>query len=337
MGREIETRSLTEARETVLQEIQIIRSHLDQDEEYSLRLCTDQPITRKGESLCMMGTEIDGISDLSTPESSPDFRNSTYISPGPSRTSWQEQPLMRSKFKASAIFSVQIPRKILGNSFHSAGLSGDCEQAFFYNDSEVSVFRLGNITTHTTFLNFPKTLTKPYKDGERIRNVALSCRFFIIVTNKRLLIIRVNDDALTEAIPHDGWDPSGLSCHESVTHLVILLGQCQRDKTGKHQSQIKVSSYVIGGQFQRTSTSTVQIPAHDYPNRLSLDLDGQVITCITRIQNKVLVWRLDEQFKPSASPFEFSKNRYTTVSYRDFPVRTAHFFMVNFLISAVLE
>ncbi|KAF6233806.1 hypothetical protein HO173_008018 [Letharia columbiana] len=212
--------------------------------------------------------------------------------------------------KNSTTYSLRSVRKF-SSSYHSAGLSDDCSHALFYNDSEVSVYRLGDIRTKDTSPSFSRIFNQQYKHGEFIRNVAPSRAFIVIVTNKRLLVFKFDADTLIGTVSHGDWDPSGLACHESKTHLVVFLGQCQRNKTKKYDGQIRVSRYRIDGQATNMPVFALNMPANDCPKRITFDTESQILTCITRIQNKLSIWKLDNEFFSSVEPFEFLKNKYT--------------------------
>ena len=229
-----------------------------------------------------------------------------------SHTSWHESALTRSITKASQTFSLRSVRKF-SSSYHSAGLLDDCRHALFYNDSEISVYQLGDLRTKATSPSFSRTLNQRYKHGEVIRNVASSKELIVIVTSKRLLIFNIAD-TLIDTISHGDWDPSGIACHESETHIVVLLGQCQRKTNNKYKGQIRVYRYGLDGHPKKLPIFALNLPLHDCPKRLFFDMESQILTCITRIQNRVLAWKLDDDFLTPSEPFEFLKNNYAAVS-----------------------
>lgn len=58
------------------------------------------------------------------------------------------------------------------------------------------------------------------------------------------------------------------------------------------------------------------LPTQDRPKRLTLSPETQTLICVTRIQNKLLVWDLDESHLPLSEPFDFVKNHYRVVRIR---------------------
>ena len=309
LRRYIETRVTIETKANILEEMQLIQKHLESDEEENLRFRMSRPLTRVSQSPVPPSDGPDddfGISRI--PSSS---GKSPIEDIHASYTSWQESALGRSIVKNSTTFSLRSVRKFSSN-YHSAGLFDSCQHAFFNSDSEVSVYQLGDLRTKTKWPSFSKIFTRQYRNGEIIRTVSSSQAFISIVTNKRLLIFKIDSDVLIDTILHGDWDPSGLACHESKTHLLVLLGQCQRNETNNYNGQIRVYRYRIDGQASKLPVFALNVPANDCPKRVSFD--KHILTCITRIHNKLLVWRLNDDFHSSLEPFEFLKNKYTAVS-----------------------
>ena len=271
--------------------------HLEDDDEESLRLRISQPLTR---------APLIIPSDPGEPEIE---ENNA------------ENDLTRSRTKNSTTFSLRKVRKF-SSSYHSAGLSGDCTYAVFNDDSEVSVFRLGDLRSTPASLGFSRVFTQKYQQRkhECIRGVASSRLYIVIVTNKRLLIFKIDPatpETAMDTFQHVEWDPSGLACHESETHLVVFSGQCQRNSiTSDYCGQIGVYRYRKEGQARKLPSFVLNVPANDYPKRLSFHADSRILTCITRLQNKLLIWKLNDDFLSVWGPCEFQKNDYTAVSAR---------------------
>lgn len=311
LRRSIETRVTVETKANILEEMQLIQMHLESDEEENLRFRMSRPLTRASQNPIPPSEGLDddfGISPISSSSGKSPVED-THAS----YTSWRESTLTRSIIKNSTTFSLRSVRKF-SSKYHSAGLFDSCQHAFFNSDSEISVYHLGDLRTKTTSPSFSRIFTRQYRNGEIIRNVSSSQEFIIIVTNKRLLVFKIDADVLINTILHGDWDPSGLACHQSKTHMVIFLGQCQRNETNKYNGQIRVYRYRLEGQASKLPVFALDMPANDCPKRVSFDKHSQILTCITRIQNKLLVWRLNDDFLSSSEPFEFLKNNYTAVS-----------------------
>jgi len=231
---------------------------------------------------------------------------------------WKEPELDISTLKNSRSFAVCLPRNgIRRTSYNSAGFSEDCRHAFFYNNSEISVFHLGDLGGYSTASPpFPRVFIKQVK-GEHILNVVLAHRFLLIVTNKRLLTVDITmDERKSEMVtsPHQDWDPSGLACHEDETHMVIILGQRKFNHKNGHIGRLKVIKRKINSNTRVLSYSTVDVPGHDFPKKLGYDPKTQLITCITKLRNKVIVWELNEEFIVRREPFEHINDRHIEVS-----------------------
>lgn len=309
-------RKTFETKANIVEEMQAIRAHLESDEEENLRFRVLRPLTRVARPPVTSGNGVGGIPGISTmPSNAEELTNGEGNEINASYTPWQESTLTRSMITNSTAFSLRSGRKF-NSSYHSAGLFDDCRHAFFNNDTEVSVYRLGNLRGMSASPSFSRIFIEHYKHGECIRNVAPSKARIIIVTNKRLLVFSIGADTPTDIILHGDWDPSGLTCHESNTHLVVFLGQCQRNRTNNYNGRIKIYRYRIDDQAKKLPVSNLNMPANDCPKRFSFHPDSRILTCITRIQNKLLVWRLDDDFLSSLEPFQFLKNKYTAVSAR---------------------
>ena len=276
--------------------MRIIYMHLENDEEENLRLRVPRPLTRV-------------LLTIPRDAGEPEIEENNAETAG---------ALTRSRTKNATIYSLRKKVGKFSSSYHSAGLSDDCTRAFFNDDSEVSVYKLGDLRRHSQ--RFSRVFAQKYKHQESIRGVTLSRLYIIITTNKHLLVFKTDPET---AIPetaihkllHGTWDPSGLACHESEAQLVVFLGQCQRNsETSNYCGQIGIYSYPREGQARGLPSFVLNVPANDYPKRLFFHASSQILTCITRLQNKILVWKLNDDLSSSWGPYEFRKNDYTAVS-----------------------
>ena len=234
--------------------------------------------------------------------------------------SMPESTLSRSVVKGCTAFSLRSVRKSK-TSWNSAGLFEDCSHAFFHNDSKISVWKLGDLEK---LRDLEKQITSPsffrvFDRHELILYVA-PCRSYIVVaTDKRHLVFDIRATTPIDVTSHVKWTPSGLACHENETHVVVFLGECQRNERNKYNGRIRVLRYDRDNPRERLPPSILAMPANDSPKRLSFHADSRILTCITRLQNKILVWRFDD-FSSSLEPpgpSEFLKNNYTAVRTRD--------------------
>lgn len=310
LERDVRRGVTAETQANVLEEMRVIKAQLDSDEDEGLRFAILRPLPRVFDSgsptiLSELGgspTEAVDVPAVDVP--TPDVP--TPDVPTPERT------LIKSRTKSSTTFSLSSVSKF-NKSYHSAGLFKDGRHAFFNNDSELSVYSCGDLRGRP---DFSKVFTQVYKrkHQEFIRIVASCNSCIMIATNKRLLVFRIDPEKLLSATSHGEWDPSGLACHESETRLVIFLGQVQRNARNKYNGQIKVIRYNQSGGLP---ASTLNLPANDCPKRLFFDADSKILTCITRTQNTLLAWKLDDNFNAPLEPLEFLKNNYRAVSAQE--------------------
>ena len=298
LDRNVRERGIVDTTANVLEEIRIIRMYLDSEEEEGLRFQVSRPLNR--------------VPGSGTPTTPPE---PVGPSTGGIDVSRLEGALTRSLVRRSTDYSLCSIYKS-GKSYHSAGLFDDCRHAFFNNDSEVSVHKLRDLQGETMSSSFPRVFFQQYKNKEFVRSVASSRSGIVIATNKSLSFFNIDADAPLGISPHGYWDPSGLACHETETLLVAFLGQCQRQKSGAYKGQIRVCRYRKDGQPARLPVFAFTSLANDCPKRLFFDADSRILTCITRVHNRLLVWKLDDEFFSSLEPFEFMKNSYTAVSAR---------------------
>ena len=302
MAKDVSTRVSVEIKATVLKEMGLIKERLNSDEDNGLRFVVSRPLER--------------VSGSGTPIRPPE--------PGGPLTegSILENNLPSSLINTCRKYSLRSTKKF-SSSYTSAGLFSDCRHAFFANDGEVSVYKLADLPGRRPISpTFHRVFTQNYKHGERIMYVASSRSGIVISTNRSLSVFDVDAGASIGTTSHEDWDPSGLACHETETRLVAFSGQRQRNQSNKYNGQIRVCMY-SKGQTERPPVC-LRVPANDYPKSLSYHADSRMLTCITRLQNKLLVWKLDDDFSESSSllkPFEFLKNNSTVVSTRHSPHR----------------
>ena len=315
LERDIETRVAVETETNIREEMQVIRLQLENDENESLRFRALRPLRRLPAQAA--APENGASTRTATPTITSNTGNAPIETIDVSPTLRPENPVNKSRIKSSTTFSLRSIRKF-SKSWDSAGLFDGCRHAFFNNDSEVSVYRLGDLQRRPASPSFSKVFAQKYK-REIIRYVASSRSCIIVATNKRLIAYNIDTQTLIDATSHGDWDPSGLACHESETHLIVFLGQ-QRSDSIKRSGQIRVCRYRKINQAEELAVYVLNVPTNDYPKRFSFDADSHILTCITRLQNKLLVWGLDETFFAPSEPFKFFKNSFTAVSPRGITV-----------------
>lgn len=235
-------------------------------------------------------------------------------------TDWREPNLPSSKVRSTWSFSLSLHRaKTFGGraSFDFAGLSNDCKYAYLYHESRVSVFYLADLRTQSTESAYPPILDlgRDFTNSEPVFDVVMSGSFLVVITSLCVRFINIRNNHELEATSHGEWEPSGVACSENETRLVMALGQGQGNSLESSKGQIALFRYAPGtGPRKMSPCSTIKLPARNRPKRISLDADGRTLTCVTTIQNRLLVWHLNEDFSAAGEPFDFVKNHYRVVS-----------------------
>jgi len=163
--------------------------------------------------------------------------------------------------------------------------------------------------------DFPKTLSKQVK-GECILNAVLARKFLFISTNKRLITVDTTRDVKNsqiDSIAHGDWDPSGLTCYESDRRLVVILGQRKLNHRIGYKSRLRIFKNNINSSTRMSAYPPIDLPIHDFPKTLEYDPEEHMITCVTSLQNKVIVWKVNEEFGAVMEPFEHANDEHTAV------------------------
>lgn len=261
---------------------------------------------------------IDSITSFSAGQTSSSSSPSTNTCL--SQRSWHEEDLAKSRAQQSQNFSIQFPSKGIRKTTHkphSAGLSEDCKNAFFYNDTEISVFRLSGLEDTLSGVSaFPRIFSKEYKN-ECILNVAAANNFAFIITNKRMVTIDISKQHKgleIDSTPHGaGWDPIGLACYECRGQLVVLLGQFRGNHNSGFEGRIKLFKCKIDDRTRPEFHSTIPLPEHDWPKIICYEAEEKVLACVTGIHNKVLAWKLKDDLSGSTDFLYYQKNKYAAV------------------------
>lgn len=258
---------------------------------------------------------ISPVRDSSSPNSS---RTDSLIDGDP-----LESPIARSRIVLLTSFSVSLTKdsrfsiRSDSSGYHCAGLSHDCRHSFYYKDGRVSVFSLGDLRACTIRPISSRVLDRGerFTRGEPIFDTVMSSRFLVVVTSTRVLTVDITNGDEFEAITHGDWDLAGVAVHETGSHLLLALGHGKGDSSRNGRGQIEIYMHERNDRSCNFSLCyTLILPSKDRPKRLSFSGDGQILTCVTMIQNKLLVWKLAQDFSSRVGPFNFVKNHYRKVS-----------------------
>lgn len=224
---------------------------------------------------------------------------------------WRERQVSRSKIKGTPLaLTFPFPRSRFGPSFRSAGLSSDCKHVFLHSDKEICVVNIESLAVPYVCPLSPKV------KGDAIHSAALSERFLVTLTRKNMTIFHIATAIEIDAVPHGNWIPSGLVIREKGVYLVIALGLYQAHPANRYEGQIKLLKYTIGrGLEASSSTLVLPLPDSDCPGRICLGAELTMLSCTTRLQNKILVWKLQANLDVAEELFDFVKNRYTPVRW----------------------
>ena len=306
-------------KKTLLDEVSAIHDILNDDEEANSRLNTSQLLARDIRLPSHDTTPPNELLEHSMPRV-PTVSSDPSPSIHTTEIDWREPDLSTSKVRSTWSFSLSLHQaKPFGGraSFDFAGLSNDCQYAYLYHQNRVSVFYLTDLRAQSTETAFIRILDigRDLRNGELVFNVVMSGSFLVIITSLFVRVINVRNNYELELISHGEWEPSGVACSENETRLVIALGQGQGSSLESSKGQIVFFKYEPGTRSRKISPcSTIKLPARNRPKRISLDADRRILTCITTIQNRLLVWHLNENFSTAGEPFDFVKNHYRVVS-----------------------
>ncbi|KAL2047571.1 hypothetical protein N7G274_000612 [Stereocaulon virgatum] len=311
-----------------MQAADIIREQLNSDERAGLRFCLspvladESPLNRQHtwSSHDYFGSDL-RLTDIGSNTSFSSGQTSSSSSPNTntclSQSSWHEEDFAKSRVQQAQNFSIQFPSKGIRKTTHtphSAGLSEDCKNAFFYDDTEISVFRLSGLeSTLSKVSAFPSIFRKEYKD-ECILSVAATINFVFVITNKRMVTIGISKQykglEIDSTLHGAGWDPSGLACYECYGQLVVLLGQFRGNHDSGFKGRIKLFKCKIDDRTRPEYYFTIPLPEHDWPKLISYEAERKVLACVTGIHNRVLAWQIKDDLSGSTNFLSYQKNRY---------------------------
>ena len=230
--------------------------------------------------------------------------------------SWRENPIPPSSVKGSPKqYMIGLSGSVLNRpSYDAAGFSPDCQRIYFYNTSQVCVYELANAAAGPSLTSYSPILKRRSMNEGPIMRVALSANFLVVATTQQTRIIGVSSGESIQTLPNCNAPPSTLAVLERGIQLIIILGQCHGLPPSKCQGQIKICRYFIARGMESSHTTTnLGLLDGDYPKQLYIEADANLVCCVTGIQNKLLVWKVDDNLDKSDEPLEYVKNYYCPV------------------------
>ena len=227
--------------------------------------------------------------------------------------SFMEQSVPKSTVKQIKTCSVPLLKR---SSYTSTGISNDCQHLYYYNEKKISVFRIEDMSAQSYSFRSVFDKGRELTNGEPIFDACMSSRFLVIATNARLLTIDIASHCHFEPIAHDGWEPDGVACFEDGGYFVLAVGCGQGHSSSNSRGVVEIYNYQIGSRTQRlVHCNSLTLPIYDRPKKVTIGADPRIVTCVTRIQNKIFLWDLDETFSQLNEPFNFLKNRSRVENY----------------------
>ncbi|KAL9127791.1 MAG: hypothetical protein Q9217_003397 [Psora testacea] len=228
-------------------------------------------------------------------------------------TLWRENHFPRSRIKEQPRLLFVLPSRRLfrRTSYHSAGFSPDCRRIYFHDDEHVCVYEKFETPANGLSTSPSLTFNKSFKS---VRHVAISARFLVIARAKEMLIFKTASEPELQPLVNDISSPSGLAIYEKGVHLIIVLGQSHACPSTGIKGQVKIYKYLIGRGLEASHiTRVIPLPDGDYPKRLYIEADATLVCCVTRRQNKLFAWKIDDELATPDEPFAYLKNNYTPV------------------------
>ena len=232
--------------------------------------------------------------------------------------SWTERSIPRSEIKEQPVTHLvrlsqgKLLKNILTKTvYNSAGLSSDCDRIYLHSEKDVCVYDIADAEDDASSINHQQIYNHRFANSERIMYVALSATFLVVATIKQTYIIEFSVRAIVKALPNNGYNPCALAVHETGVHLIVILGQCRERTSVAYQGQVLIYKYLIGRGMD--TPTTLVLPEADCPKLLYIEANGTIICCVTRIHNKVIVWKTEDEFTTVGQSLAFVKNSYAPV------------------------
>ncbi|KAL8876220.1 MAG: hypothetical protein Q9198_005547 [Flavoplaca austrocitrina] len=183
-----------------------------------------------------------------------------------------------------------------------AGLSTDCQLAFFYSSRELCVARVSLDTRRRRKEDL--VLERKYDKRSQIADVALLNNILAVSTRQNLELHRIRHPGPGVTVSHGDWDPLGIASWEQDSNVMVAMGL--RKGAGSSRNGRVVIHQVRampGGSLQRRTHRQFNLPRGVSPKSLVFDPEGTTLACITDrvVGNSVIIWRIGETMEDEDS------------------------------------
>lgn len=278
--------------------------------------------------------EEEGLSPLSspTPELSPlssQVSLNLAIAEEIVSAQWMEIPQPPPASGDSSTFKVTLDR----HSYDSAGLSPDCQAAYFLSERRVVVISLpadmngGQPEGRSSWTLFPsvfrKDSPKPFhsllqrkssKPDPEYAGAAISERFLALFTQSTLQLYLYRRQTSSR---QDGWATSlevgwyatCIALYEEDNRAWVAIGRRGDSRAGSikmYQIDIDNDNVTVKPHTARFDQSNPNPLRREYPKTVAFGPDGRRLVCVTSNDN-VLAWLLSNNARPRRDPFVIQK------------------------------
>ncbi|KAL9023717.1 MAG: hypothetical protein Q9180_008130 [Flavoplaca navasiana] len=191
-----------------------------------------------------------------------------------------------------------LPQGMFGRGFRGyahAGLSTDCQLAFFYSSREVCVARVSFDTRRRRKEGL--VLERKYDKSSQIADVALLNNILAVSTRQNLELHRIGHPGPGVTVSHGDWDPLGIASWEQDSNLMVAMG-LRRGAGSSRNGRVIIHQVraAPGGSLQRRTRRQFNLQNGVSPKFLIFDHEGTTLACITDriVGNSVIIWRIGE-------------------------------------------
>lgn len=176
-----------------------------------------------------------------------------------------------------------------------AGLSTDCQLAFFYSSREVCVARVSLDDRRRREEDL--VLERKYDKSSQIADVALLNNILAVSTRQNLELHRIGYPGPGVTVSHGDWDPLGIASWEQDRNVMVAMG-LRRGAGNSRNGRVVIHQVRVapGGSLQRKTCQQLNLPNGVSPKFLVFNHEGTTLACITDriVGNSVIIWSIGE-------------------------------------------